>query len=340
MDPTAIESPFIKTDPNKMASADLIEFECHQRQIKNELGMKRTQIENLKTGIDSVNLKIHEATSSLDKMNIMLDEKRTNLAIIKQTVVCLEDKLKKNMGDSSPRTGIEILVEENEKLRKAATGLQEQKSEFIKELEEKRKHNHFNMTYYQTETMKEHVTIRALLDEVADACKHAERDQNQFINHAGENSILAHLEKLLNRYKHEYENIFSRKTSLQNQLITNRAAINMLENRIKQNETYLPISVDEVKTIQQLRRHAEESAAEIRNNYDLIEILKEKVEGETHFLLQCEKRTDALGVENERLEGKLKKPKRDVMVQTEANIRPSYVVKELTITTDLIEILD
>lgn len=340
MDPTAIESPFTKTDPNKMTSADVIEFECHQRQIKNELGMKRAQIESLKTDIDSVNLKIHEATSSLDKMNIMLDEKRTNLGIITEIVVCLEEKLKKDMDESRPRIGIEILVEENEKLRKVATELQKQKLELIEELVEKRKQYDFNMTYHQSEIMKEHVAIKALLDEVTDACKHTERDQNKFINHAGENNILARLEKLLNWYKHEYEKVVARKTSLQNQLITNRSSINMLENRIKQNEKYLSLSVEEVKTIQQLRTHAEESAVEIRNNCELIEILKQKVEGETHFLLQCEKRMDALGMENEKLEGKLKKDKREVMVQTEADIRPSYVVKELTIITDLIEILD
>lgn len=313
-----------------LASPDSVEFECHQREVKNELRMKQVQLEQLRKELGSVNLIIHKSSTLLQELRTIQDEKRNNLSIVKEGVLVLEDKAKQ-LFVSEPKSyaGTDSMVKDNEKLKERVNQLQNKKSELTMELENKSKQYEMDMRY-QKELMKEQFLIKTLVNEVINAATQAQNDQAALLERSCEN-IQFNLENLVGHYKTQCEGVSIQKSTLAKQLIDTQSAIDTIKNTMKTSARVLPASAEEIQTMKAARKRIQETADELKHNDAVIQELKRKIEHGKRFLLECQKHSTTG-----------RQAAKDVEAQTETNKRGllDYVVKEITITADVVEILD
>ncbi|KAF5286788.1 hypothetical protein FQR65_LT02206 [Abscondita terminalis] len=234
-----LESFNVKVADNEGTKIDFIEFERKQRQFLNELAMKRSQVEELKTELSLAKLKIHDQNRSLETAKNSIDECEHNLKLALKNTKFLEDALQIKK-DSASRTHLqqESAVIERESLRELLQNTELKNYNLVCELNELKAQHNCDVAY-QKDFIGQDGKIREQIAELNEAISNFANDQTEIMKLSEQISNLEELQKTVSFYREQLYTMKDKYRKLEEKHIKCQATIEEFEKLCNEyNELY------------------------------------------------------------------------------------------------------
>ncbi|KAF2881884.1 hypothetical protein ILUMI_24289 [Ignelater luminosus] len=226
---------YLNDENNDQPKVNLINFERRQRQLLNELAMKRAQVEELKRELEASNLKTHEITRSLDSAKSTLAEQEYNLNLALKNARFFENQLQsKRDSITKARLQQESAVAESKGLKELLHKAELQNYNLTRELNEM-KAQHSCDVAYQKELMNQDNKIRAKIAQLTEAVKQCQSSLSESQQLSEKIKLCEDAQKNASFYQEQFYEYKEKYVKLQEKYLFANAAVESFQRLAMEN---------------------------------------------------------------------------------------------------------